>query len=69
MADYLPEWALDNILVAQKNRILWLINEGFLTEARAALDVLFPLWSACGYLYKKEEIEARLSRAISEKVA
>ena len=63
MAEQLQDWALDNILVGQKNKILWLINEGFLSEARAALDVLFPLWSACGYLYKREEIERRLTEA------
>jgi hypothetical protein len=54
------ETELDNILVGQKNRIFWLINSGFFSEAQAALDVVRPLWEASSYSYKIKEIESRL---------
>lgn len=47
---------LDNLLVAQKNEILRLINDNLFGEARTAIKILRPLWKACGYSYKTKEL-------------
>lgn len=51
---------LDNALVHQKNCIINLINADFLDEAYIHLIFNKELWEACDYLYKYNELIARL---------
>lgn len=57
MAD---SYQIENILVAQKDKIIRTINDGNLVAAYAMLSVLTPLWENCHYGYKVKEIEKRL---------
>ncbi len=54
---------LDNLLVAQKDAIIALINAGKLAEATATLDILAPLWEAAHYGYKTAEMRRRIADA------
>lgn len=52
---------IEYILVQQKDAILFLINQGKLVEAQAALDVLTPLWMVADYDYKVHELRKRIN--------
>ena len=58
----IPESDMDNILVNQKDVILGYVNEGRWSFALLALELLRELWAAHNYLYKYEEIVARIMK-------
>jgi hypothetical protein len=55
---------LSNALVAQKDYIIRLINDGHITGAATALGVVSDMWNACGYGYKIRELNNRISIAL-----
>lgn len=57
------EAAASNMLVAQKNAIIHLINIGELESAAAALNVVRALWVTMDYGYKSVEIDNRITMA------
>jgi hypothetical protein len=59
---------LDNALVAQKNHLLELINEGYYGEAIQLLMFVKELWDAVGYRYKTVELKERIKQAIDIKL-
>lgn len=60
---HITETALDNVLVHQKDKIIYLINKGDILEAIGILNVVRELWESCGYSYKRREI---IQRAIQD---
>ena len=56
----ITESQLDNILVAQKDGILFQINRGDFDAAFAQLACVRELWFACNYGYKFKELIARI---------
>lgn len=59
----MDEATLDNILIHQKDYIIFLINQERLIEARSALACVAKLWNACDYTYKIEEMNNRITQA------
>lgn len=55
----------DNQLVRQKNKIIELINDNKIEQAKAALEVVAEMWEANKYGYKVKELNER----IADKVA
>jgi len=53
------EYMLDNELVAQKNSIIGLIDNGNHDEAVCILKFVKPLWTAANYGYKYNELRER----------
>lgn len=51
---------LDNALVAQKNHILAIINNGDLVHALDMIAFTEPVWIAAGYGYKIREMRDRV---------
>ena len=51
-----PTYMIENVLVAQKNRILNTIGEGKHERAIAQLSVLIELWTECDYAYKGKHV-------------
>jgi hypothetical protein len=58
---FLNEAEFDNMLVAQKDAIFQLINNGQTIAAQAALDVVTPMWNIFTYDYKVREVQARIN--------
>lgn len=55
----------DNQLVRQKDRIIDLINNGKIQEAKAALHVVEEMWAAAGYSYKYKELNERIANKVA----
>jgi hypothetical protein len=53
------EHELDNALVAQKDSIIDLIDNGAHEEAVVVLKFVKPLWAAASYSYKYNELRNR----------
>jgi hypothetical protein len=64
----IAEYALDNLLVGQKDRILGLCNAEKYEEALLLLDFTEEMWAACQYAYKTREIRDRIRRDLNENV-
>jgi len=56
-------YQIENILVAQKNLIISMINDGKISSAYAMLMVVRELWENCDYGYKVKEIDNRIFEA------
>jgi len=56
----LTEEEMDIFLVRQKDKIIRLIDDGKIDQARAALSVVRELWQVLGYDYKRSELLARM---------
>ncbi len=63
--------ALINALVKQKDQVIILINRGEddLVKAKTMLDLLHPVWVACGYGYKGRELYRSLREKASKELA
>ena len=59
---------LNNELVAQKDHILALVNDGRYQEALTLLEFARQLWTAAGYGYKTYEIRACIRAAVWDRV-
>jgi hypothetical protein len=64
----IAEYALDNLLVRQKDRILDLCNAEKYEEALTLLDFAEEMWAECSYAYKTREIRDRIRRALNENI-
>lgn len=53
----------DNQLVRQKNKIIELIDDNKIQQAKAALAVVTEIWEANSYGYKVKELKDRIDLA------
>lgn len=61
-------YEIENELVAQKDAINALINDGKYEEATALLDFAAPLWAKASYAYKTLELRRRIRQEVWDKI-
>lgn len=55
----------DNQLVRQKNKIIELINDNKIEQAKAALEVVTEMWETNSYGYKVKELNERIANKVA----